>query len=409
LTTVTEMSSPRPKKILHIITTSGFGGAELMLCRLLERNDSSRHQQAVLSLLTPHSLKERIERSAPLYTLDMRPPLPSIGNFRRLRTIIRDYRPDLMQGWMYHGNLAATVGATLAGFKGPVLWNVRHSLHDLAHEKPVSRLIIRLNARLSHRPRAIIYNSTASIEQHQAIGFAADRAVFMPNGVDCTLNCPRPELRDVVRAELGIEKDAPLIGMIARHHRMKDPENLLKALAIIEKRLPAVRLIIAGERFDQTNQPVLSAIAAHGLEDRVQLLGQREDVPRLLAAIDVVALPSAWGEGFPNAIGEAAAAGVPSVATDIGDAARVVGDGGRIVPPSNSEALAAALIDILALDPAERQKLGETARQHVISHFELDAIARRFAGLHDLFLDPDNRKTPSPDLLRRLSPSGGAD
>jgi glycosyltransferase involved in cell wall biosynthesis len=213
----------------------------------------------------------------------------------------------------------------------------------------------------------------------------------------------------VVRAELGIEKDAPLIGMIARHHPMKDPENLLKALAIIEKRLPAVRLIIAGERFDQTNQPVRSAIAAHGLEDRVQLLGQREDVPRLLAAIDVVALPSAWGEGFPNAIGEAAAAGVPSVATDIGDAARVVGDGGRIVPPSNSEALAAALIDILALDPAERQKLGETARQHVTSHFELDAIARRFAGLHDLFLDPDNRETPSPDLLRRLSSSGGAD
>ena len=110
------MRSPRPKKILHIITTAGIGGAELMLCRLLERNDPSHHQQAVLSLLTPDSLKERMESSAPLYTLDMRPPLPSINNIRRLRQIVQAYQPDLIQGWMYHGNLAATVAARLTGF-----------------------------------------------------------------------------------------------------------------------------------------------------------------------------------------------------------------------------------------------------------------------------------------------------
>jgi glycosyltransferase involved in cell wall biosynthesis len=399
---VTVMNSLRSKKILHVITTAGVGGAELMLCRLLERSDPSRHEHAVLSLLTPHSLKKRIEDSAPLYTLDMRPPLPSVSNIRRLGRIIREHQPDLIQGWMYHGNLAATVGAQLAGFKGPVLWNIRHSLHDIGYEKPVSRLIIRLNAWLSGRPQAILFNSHTSIGQHQDLGFAADRAVFLPNGVDCELNRPQPALRDKMRAELGIDRDAPLIGMIARYHPMKDPENLLKALTLVAERLPEVRLVIVGRGYDQLQ----GTIAELGLEDRVHLLGSRDDVPRLLAALDVVAMPSAWGEGFPNALGEAAAAGVPTVATDIGDAARVVGDSGRIVPPHDFEALAGALIDILTLDPAERERRGAAARRHVTSHFELDAIARRFAALYDLFLDPDNRDAPPPDLLRRLSPSG---
>lgn len=401
-----EMSTTHPKKILHIITTSGVGGAELMLCRLLERNDPRRHQQAVLSLMTPHSLKERFERSAPLYTLNMRPPLPSFRNFRDLLRVIRDYQPDLIQAWMYHGNLAATVGARLTGFKGPLLWNIRHSLHDLRLEKPVPRQIIRLNAWLSGRPRAIIFNSMTSIQQHQAIGFPSDRCVFVPNGVDCEQNRPMPELRNEVRAELGIKADTPLIAMIARHHLMKDPDNLFKALTIVKKRLPDVRLIIAGERFDQDNQPVLASIAAFGLDEQVQLLGRRSDIPRLLAAIDVVASPSAWGEGFPNTLAEAAAACVPSVATDIGDTARVVGDGGRIVSPRDSEALAAALIDMLSLDPDERQRIGLAGRRHIESQFELGVIAERFADLHDLFLDPANHATPPPDLLSQPSLSG---
>lgn len=160
--------------------------------------------------------------------------------------------------------------------------------------------------------------------------------------------------------------------------------------------------MIAGRHFDQNNDVVLKAITELGLEDRVQLLDRRDDIPRLLSAIDVVALPSAWGEGFPNALGEAAAAGVPCVATDIGDSARVIGDNGKIVRPRDPEALAAALIDILALDPAQRQALGTSERQHIASNFERDAIAGRFSNLHDLFLDPGHRETPPQEVLCQL-------
>lgn len=395
--------SERPRKILHIITTASVGGAELMLCRLLERSDPSHHDSAVLSLMTPTSLKERLESlNLPLYTLDMKPPLPGLKSIRKLRRILQEFQPDLIQGWMYHGNLAASVGARLAGFKGPVLWNIRHSLHDMSFEKPSSRLTIRMNAKLSKHPRAIIFNSCASIEQHEAIGFASDRSVFVPNGVDSDLYRPHPELRQEVRAELGIAESAPLIGMIARYHPQKDPVNLLKAVAIIAEQQPDVRLVIAGRHFDQDNNLVLAAIADLGLEDQVQLLDRRDDIPRLLAAMDVVASPSAWGEGFPNALGEASAAGVPCVATDIGDSARVIGDCGRVVQPRDPEALAAALIDVLNLEPARKRQLREAARRHITDNFKLDVIAKRFSKLHDLFLDPNNIQASSKDVLRQF-------
>ena len=396
------MTNHRPK-ILHIITCISVGGAEVMLCRLLEQRDPNRHETAVLSLLTPTSLKERIESlNIPLYTLDMTPPLPRLKHIRKLRQILREFQPDLIQGWMYHGNLAASIGARLAGFKGPVLWNIRHSLHDMSFEKPTSRLTIRMNAKLSRHPRAIIFNSRASIEQHEAIGFASDRSVFVPNGIDSDLYRPHPELRQEVRAELGIAESAPLIGMIARYHPQKDPVNLLKAVAIIAEQQPDVRLVIAGRHFDQDNDLVLTAIADLGLADHVQLLDRRNDIPRLLAALDVVASPSAWGEGFPNALGEASAAGVPCVATDIGDSARVIGDCGRIVQPRDPEALAAALMEVLNLEPTCKQQLREAARLHITDNFKLDVIAKRFGKLHDLFLDPNNIQASSRDVLRQF-------
>ncbi len=395
--------SIRPRRILHVITTASVGGAEHMLLRLLQRNDPGRYAPAVLSLMAPTSLKEQFEAlGLPLYTLGMRASVPMPESIFKLRQILRDHRPDLVQAWMYHSNLAAVVGAWLAGSGAPILWNIRHSLHDVKLERPLSRAVIRLNARLSRQPRAIIYNARRSLAQHHAIGFSPDRSVLMPNGFDCDVYRPRPELRGRIRVELGIDENAPLIGMVARYHPMKDPVNLLKAFAIVSRGRPDARLVIAGRNFDQDNVPMNRAISALGLDNRVRLLDRRNDIPKFLAALDVVALPSAWGEGFPNAIGEAMAAGIPCVATDIGDTTVLIGAHGRVVPPRNPEALAAALNEILDLEPEARRQLGSNARRHITSHFELGNILKRFHALNDLFLDPANTTIAPSEVLRRL-------
>jgi glycosyltransferase involved in cell wall biosynthesis len=122
--------------------------------------------------------------------------------------------------------------------------------------------------------------------------------------------------------------------------------------------------------------------AALGLTGRVHALGERRDVPALFAALDVAVSPSACLEGFPNAVGEAMACGAPCVVTDVGDSAWLVGETGRVAPPRDVPALAAALDAMLSLDPLARARLGADARTRVAEHFSL---ARVVAEYHDLY------------------------
>ena len=130
---------------------------------------------------------------------------PTLANVWGLCRTVRAVDPALVQGWMYHGNLAATVGGWSLPQRPPVIWNVRHSVHDLTLEKPLTRLIIRLSARMSRLPRAIIYNSRVSAAQHQALGFEAAARVVIPNGFDTARFRPQADARARLCQELGID------------------------------------------------------------------------------------------------------------------------------------------------------------------------------------------------------------
>lgn len=117
------------------------------------------------------------------------------------------------------------------------------------------------------------------------------------------------------------------------------------------------------------------------LDGRLHLLGERTDIPRLTAALDIAS--SSWGEAFPNAIAEAMSCGVPCVATDVGDVRRIVGETGIVVPAGDAAALADGWDRILALPEADRQALGVKARERVAAHFSLESVAARYAALYE--------------------------
>jgi glycosyltransferase involved in cell wall biosynthesis len=283
---------------------------------------------------------------------------------------------------MYHGNLAATVGGWSLPQRPALVWNVRHSVHDLALEKPLTRLIIRMSARLSRLPRAIIYNSRVSAAQHRALGFDAGRAVVIPNGFDTTQFRPRPGAKARLCQELEIDPTRIVIGMIARNHPMKDSGNLARAVALLRARGHAVHLVIIGRGMDET-QAELGALAHElGLGSHLTMLGERRDVAELVPGLDIAALPSAWGEGFPNVLGEAMASGVPCVATDVGDCTWVIGPHGLVVPPRQSEALARALGRLIDLDADARHQLGLAGRARIIQHFSIQEVVRQYEALH---------------------------
>ena len=369
-------------RVCHLITGLPAHGAERMLLKLVAGLDRQRFASTVISLMDQGVVGPEIEAlGIPVLTVGLDRGRPSLPGLLRLLRLVRQARPDVLQGWMYHGNLAATLAAW-AGRRVPVLWNIRQSLGDLADEKRLTRLLIRLSARLSGTPAHILYNALTSAEQHEALGFRPDRRVLIPNGFEVDRYRPAPDAAGGLRAELGLRPDQWVIGMAARDHPMKDHASFLQAAARVAERYPDARFLLAGLGVEAANARLQQPIQALSLAGRVMLLGEQRDMPRFFQSLDIAVLSSAWGEGFPNVLGEAMASGVPCVATEVGDAAAIIGATGRLVPPGEPALLAQALQGLMDDGREAARRLGLAARDRIVQHYGLPAIVEQYAALY---------------------------
>jgi glycosyltransferase involved in cell wall biosynthesis len=204
----------------------------------------------------------------------------------------------------------------------------------------------------------------------------------VPNGFDLTAFRPDPAARESVRTELGLESQTALVGWIGRFHPQKNPEGFFEAAAKLHRSLPQVHFLIAGERMDSSNIAVARMVDASRLGPVTHLLGVRKDIPRLMAAMDVLASSSS-GEAFSNVLGEAMSSGIPCAVTDVGDSANIVGESGRVVIPGDMAALAAQLEELLKLPECERLALGSRARKRVTECFEIQNVVRQYESFYD--------------------------
>lgn len=356
----------------------------MMLWKVLSRIDRSRFEPSVIALSDSVAMLEAFEAiGVRCDVIGLRPRLRALGRLGLVGRAIRARSPEIVQGWLYHGNVAATLASGIFRPRVPVLWNIRGTLMDPQQEKKLTRFVIWLCGKLSFSPSRIINNSNASaIEHERRLGYPGSKQVVLPNGFDTDLFCPSDAARLEVRRALGLAQDAHLIGLIGRYHPMKDHGTFLQAAAILTKSHPQVHYVLAGERVDEQNAELARLIVACGVRERVHVLGQRKDMARITAALDVATSSSSSGEGFPNVIGEAMSCAVPCAVTDVGDSAWLVGEAGRAVAPGNPQALARALAELIELPPQRRQELGRVARQRIVDHFSLDNIVRRYEALY---------------------------
>jgi glycosyltransferase involved in cell wall biosynthesis len=369
-------------RVMHVITGLSTGGAETMLLKLLSAASGSM-EHVVVSLGDEGTIGTRIAAlGVPVHCLGLRRNSPNPFRVLSILPLSRRIGPQLIQGWMYHGNLMASMAALALRHKPPVLWNIRQTVYDLRRERWLTAKFIRLGARLSSRPAAIIYNSQTSATQHESLGYGAEKRVIIPNGFDCQLLRPDEAARKAVRTELGIADDTVLVGLVARYHAMKDHVGFLQAAAMIARSYPQTRFVLAGAGVSSTQPELVKAIQQNKLWDCVMLLGERSDIPRLNNAFDIGCSASAWGEGFSNSMGEAMACGVPCAVTDVGDSAYIVADTGLVAPPRAPEALAKAIAGLIEIGRSGRQQLGTKARQRIETEFSLPAIVRRYEGLY---------------------------
>jgi glycosyltransferase involved in cell wall biosynthesis len=371
-------------RIVHIITALRAEGAQIMLYKLLSRMQRGQFESVVVSLSDRGEMAERFATlDVPVHSIDMKAGRPTPAAVWRLIHCVRQIGPDLIQGWMYHGNLAAQLASAFAPVRVPVLWNIRGSHYNLKDEKLATAAVIWLGAKLSRLPVKIINNSSASARGHEEqLCYNAGKITIIPNGFDTDLFSPSRQARINLRDELKLSHDTLLIGLIARFHPVKDHANFLRAATLLLKSHRQVQFVLAGSGMVESNKALRAMIDVSDISKHVHLLGERSDVHRLLAAMDIVSL-SSTSEGFPNVLGEAMACGVPCVSTDVGDSAVLIGDTGVIVPPRDPEALAGAWQHLVEMTDEQRSQLGQRARQHIEANFSLDSVVNTYAALYE--------------------------
>ncbi|MCH2140160.1 MAG: glycosyltransferase [Phycisphaerales bacterium] len=367
-------------RITHVINNLQVGGAELSLKRLLKGVDRGRFESTVISLIGDGTVAPQLRKQGfDVVALGAARGRISPRTLLDLRKQLRHFGPDIIQSWMYHSNLAADLARGALAVRPPLSWNIRHSLHDLRHEKWLTRQVIKSGARRSSRIEATVFNSSVSLGQHEGIGYRSPMNVVIPNGVDLDVFRPIPGAREELRRLLGVSDDAVLIGGVGRFHPMKDHGLLARAVRLAAEG-GDVHCVIAGRGYE-VEQDTAELRARSGLGDRLHLLPERESIECHYSGLDLFVVSSRWGEGFPNVLAEAMACEVPCASTDVGDAARILGDPARICPPGDLNGMVAILRDFLNATTSDKLRMGRFGRERIEARFLQNVVVDRYQEL----------------------------
>lgn len=349
-------------RVLHVISGLDTGGAEAFLVQLAAGLKARGFEQQVVSVTTLGANAAALQANGiPVHALKVGSLAGAMASVGRLAALVRRLQPDVMQGWMYYGDLFAAMANKLVSGRRRLFWNLRAS--DTV-EGGYGRLV-RINAKLSGWPDLVLANSQTGLDFHLAQGYRPRRSEVIPNGVNTGRFRPDAGDRAALRAEFGLPENAVVAIHVARLNPMKDHASFLKAM----QTLPHLRGLLVGAGTETLDLPA-----------NVTALGLRSDVERLYRCADIVVSSSAFAEGFSNVLAEGMSSGLVPVATDVGDARLIVGEAGQVVPIRDPAALAKALAAEAGRRDREERK--QAARARMVENFTLDRAVERFAKLY---------------------------
>jgi len=387
--------------IVHIITSLATDGAATMLYRILAHTNRSHYYPVVISLDedTGHADKIRAH-GIPVHCLNMANSLTSGWHILRLVRLLRELDPDIIQGWLYHGNLAASIANMALSNRHPVFWNIRQSLYDISFESTAMQWAIRLAAKRSGKATGIIYNAYQAAEQHANFGFKENNAHIIPNGFDTHVFAPNIYSRETIRYSLAIPEDAVVIGMVAHYHPMKNHALFLEAANLLNKHQKHVHFILTGHDVTLENREIQQLLKRFpALQGNLHLTGARQDIAAIMNALDMFTLTSSYGDAFPNVIGEAMACGIPCIATDVGDVPRIIGNTGHILQDASPSALAFAWLEWINAGVTWRKEQGQRAIQRIKRHYSIQQITHQYQELYATALQEDRARECVPHQL----------
>lgn len=372
-------------KVLQLIPTLDRSGAEKQMVMLARGLPADRFRVEVATLTRLGPLRAELEAAGiPVTTIGKRFKLDPFALCRLVR-FLKARRFDLVQSWIFAANTYGRIAARLAGVPIVITTEMAVDLWKGGTERFVDR-------RLSGWCDRLVGNSHAVVDFYRALGVPNDRLAMIYSGIEP--NEPAAVDTSAVRAELGLEADAPVLFFAGRLAEQKRVEDLLMAVDLLQHVQPDLRTLIAG---DGPLRSFLEMTARRfELGNRVRFLGHRDDIPRLMAAADLVVLPSAF-EGLPNLVLEAMLQRKPVVATAAPGTTEVVADGetGVLVPIGNPQLLARAVRDLVR-DPDRARRLGDAGHARVVAEFSARAMIDRFAALFEELARAKNAPKTSP-------------
>ena len=364
-------------RILLLLTSLGVGGAERQVVWLAHRLARRGHAVRLVVLLPRSAGDWPVEAASSKFEVSFlniqKRPWSILQGLARGAAEIRRFRPDLLHGHNFHGNLAGRLLGLLCGV--PVISTI-HNVYEGGWQR---MLAYRSTDALSRRTIAV---STAAQERYVRLrAVAARKAGVISNGIEATIFTPDAELRKGMRAAMGLtEKDFVWIA-VGRLTPAKDYPNLLRAFAQGSVVGVAARLWIVGCGDAAYEEELRSLARTLGIEQSVRWLGVRHDIPALLDTADGFVLSSAW-EGMPLALGEAMAMQKPVVATDVGGVRELAGQAGWLVPSGNPGALAETMGRLMAISDSDKAQIGIASRARVLDLFGMEAKAQEWEDLY---------------------------
>ncbi len=360
--------------IAMLSTNLGYGGAETQVALLAAEFRRRGFDITVISCLRPSAFKAELEAAGvPVVSLEMKPGRLNVPGFLRLARVLRRLRPQILQGHMFHANLLARLSRIYMPV--PVVLSTLHSIAESGRDSTDVRgrdLLYRITDPLADVTVAVC---RAAVDRHVEAGAVPSKKLrVIPNGIDADRFRPDPARREEVRRRLGL--GAEFVWLAAgRLMWKKGYETMLRAFAGVGSGV----LLIAGVGPQEAE---LRGLALE-LGASVRFLGFREDIADLLKASDGF-LQSSVVEGLPVALLEAAASELPCVAADTGGVSEIVlhGETGYLAPPGDPAVLAAAMSQVMGMPSAQREKLGQAAREHVVARFGLPAVIAQWERLY---------------------------
>jgi glycosyltransferase involved in cell wall biosynthesis len=369
-------------KVAHVISNLTVGGTQKKLQELIAGLKAPAFEHRIINLGSETAFSRALEQSGvAVENLGLKPSPALLMKIARFLKSVRRFQPDIIQGWLYPGNVAASV-AGLAVPRAATVWHVANMASLMPHEPLRGRIAFHLTRPLIWQPRKIVYVGHAVEAEHNSIGFPAGKGLTIRNGFDTDAFRPLPdEERRQLRRELGIGNGEIAIGLIARYSAVKNHAGFIAAMAKLKGAGIPARGVLLGSNVDLQNPDIAAAVSQGGNPEQFLFLGERLEINRIAACLDIIASTS-FSEGLSRAIAEAMSCGVPAAVTDVGDSGLLVGETGTIAADTSVEAIADSLLRLASLSASERAELGRRARERILEEYSAAAAVSRHAELY---------------------------